>query len=160
MFVASCKQWRENLARQNSGPTGFHQFQLIVRIRAWGSMHGEEKDVLRQIQELYCLREFVVSFDPRSGPKAAKKPFLLKSNLSRWLLSFGRGSQLDTELILVDTSWLRVDTGWLCTGAQQVVVACIGTETRCIIVISVRCNLSLSLQKTQLPAPFGPSTGL
>ena len=46
-------------------------------------MHGEEKDVLRQIQELYCLREFVVSSDPRSAPKTAKKPFFLKSHLSR-----------------------------------------------------------------------------
>ena len=34
-------------------------------------MHGEKKDVLRQIQELYCLREFVVSSDPGSAPKTA-----------------------------------------------------------------------------------------
>ena len=30
-------------------------------------MHGKEKDVLRQIQELFCLREFVVSSDLRSA---------------------------------------------------------------------------------------------
>ena len=49
-------------------------------------MHGEEKDALRQIQErLYCLRlgEFFVSADPRSASKKAKKPFFLKSHLSR-----------------------------------------------------------------------------
>ena len=35
-------------------------------------MHGKEKDVLRQIQELFCFREFVVSSDQRSAPKTAK----------------------------------------------------------------------------------------
>ena len=37
----------------------------------------------------------------------------------------------------------------------------IGTETLCIIIIIVRGNLTLSLHKTQLPAPSesGPSTG-
>ena len=34
-------------------------------------MHSEAKDVLRQIQELYCLREFVVSSDHRSAPETA-----------------------------------------------------------------------------------------
>ena len=62
-------------------------------------MHGKEKDALIQIQGFFCLREFVVSYDPRFAPQiAAKKPFLLKSHL------LGRGSQLNTELILVDTS--------------------------------------------------------
>ena len=46
-------------------------------------MHGEEKDVLRQFQELYCLREFAMTSDPRSAPQAAKKSFFLKSHLSR-----------------------------------------------------------------------------
>ena len=50
-------------------------------------MHGEEKDALRQIKELYCLREFAVTSNPRSapqfGPQQAKKPFFLKSLLSR-----------------------------------------------------------------------------
>ena len=48
-------------------------------------MHAEEKDVLKQIQELYNLREFVVSSDPRSAPQTAtgKKPFFLKSHLIR-----------------------------------------------------------------------------
>ena len=67
-------------------------------------MHGEEKDVLRQFQELYCLREFAMTSDPRSAPQAAKKSFFLKSHLSRWILSLGIDSQIGSELILVDTS--------------------------------------------------------
>ena len=146
-----------NLACRNSGQTDFHQIQLIVWIRAWGLMHGEEKDVPRQIQDLSCLREFVVSSDPRSAPKTAKKPFFLKSHLSWWFLSLGRGSQLYAKLILVvDTSWQWVDTGLLCACAQPMVGAGTGTETLCImiIVIIIRGNLTfkLSLQKTQLSA--------
>ena len=38
---------------------------------------------------------------------------------------------------------------WRPHAAQQVVVAGIGTETLCIIVIIVRHNLTLSLQKKQ-----------
>ena len=41
-------------------------------------MHGKEKDFLKQIQELFCLREFVVSYDPGSAPQTAKKSFFLK----------------------------------------------------------------------------------
>ena len=70
MFVAACKQWRENFACPNPGLKGlFFWFQLTVKleIRAWGSMLGKEKDVLRQIQELFCLGEFILSSDPRSG---------------------------------------------------------------------------------------------
>ena len=114
-------------------------------------MHCKVRDVLRHIQELHCLREFVVSSDPRSAPKTAKKPFFLKSHLSRWLLSLGRGSQLDTELMTVDTLASRhwVDTGWLCSCAQQVVGADIGTETQCLMVVIIRgnFNITLSLQK-------------
>ena len=38
-------------------------------------MQGEEKDVLKQAQELLCLRELVVSVSSssRSEPEAAKK---------------------------------------------------------------------------------------
>ena len=47
-------------------------------------MHGKEKDVLRQIQELFCLREFVVLIsDLRFAPQTASKPFILKSHLTR-----------------------------------------------------------------------------
>ena len=45
-------------------------------------------------------------------------------------------------------------TGGLSVGAG------IGTETLCIIVKIVSGYLTLSLQKTQLLAPSGPSTGL
>ena len=137
-------------------------------IHIWIHVYEEYCEIIPEImctkvpdvQELYrgCPREFVVSSDPRSAPKTAKKPFFLKSHWSRLPLSLGRGSQLHTELILVDTKWQWVDTGRLCAGAHQAVGAGIGTETTCII---VRGNLTftLSLQKTQLPAPSGPSTG-
>ena len=66
-------------------------------------------------------------------------------SLDKVTLSLGRGSQLDTKLMLVDTSWHWVDTEPLCPGAQQVVGAGIGTETQsCIVVIIVRGNLTLS----------------
>ena len=44
-------------------------------------MCHEEKDVLRQIQEHFCLRacEFVVTSDPRSAPQRAKNHFLEES---------------------------------------------------------------------------------
>ena len=70
-------------------------------------MHHKEKDVLRQIQELFCVREFAVISNRRSAPQTAKKPFFLKSHLTRWLLSLERESRdslLDFEMILVD-SW-------------------------------------------------------
>ena len=70
-------------------------------------MHGEEK-------------EFAVSSDPRSAPKTAKKPFFL----SRWLLSPGRGSQVDTKFILVDTSWHWVDTNLIVTWYWTVLLLC------------------------------------
>ena len=57
----------------------------IVRIRTWGLTQGKEKDVLKQAQELFCLRELVVtvSSNPRSEPEKAKKLFFLKSHLKR-----------------------------------------------------------------------------
>ena len=42
-------------------------------------MHGKEKDVWRQIQELFCIREFAVSSDPRSAPQP-KAIFLEESH--------------------------------------------------------------------------------
>ena len=76
-------------------------------------MHGEEKDVLRQVQEFYCLREFVVSSDPRSAPKTTKSHFswrftcqvkpAVKVTFVTWKME--EAAQLDTELILVDTNW-------------------------------------------------------
>ena len=46
-------------------------------------MQGKKKDVLRQIQVLFYLREFVVSSDLRSAPQTAKKPFFLESHYSQ-----------------------------------------------------------------------------
>ena len=115
-------------------------------------MHSKEKDELRQIQELFCLREFIVSSDPRSAPPTAKKPFFLKNHLTRWLLSLWRDSQLHTGLILGDTGWQLV----VCAGSQQVVGPGICTETLCIIVIIVRGNLTLSLQNNTTACAIGP----
>ena len=92
MFVASCKQWRENLDCPSSGLRGLcHWFQpelsLAVQIRGIYQsltrrlimMHGKEKDVWRQIKELFCIREFAVSSDPRSAPQP-KAIFLEESH--------------------------------------------------------------------------------
>ena len=42
-------------------------------------MHGKKKDVLRQIQEVFCLIQFIVSSIPRSAPQRAQKPVFLYS---------------------------------------------------------------------------------
>ena len=73
-------------------------------------MDVKEKYVLWQIQQLFCPRDLLVSSDPRSAPPAAKKPFFLKSHMTRWLLSLGNDTQLDTELILVDSNLILVDS--------------------------------------------------
>ena len=116
-------------------------------------MHG---DVLRQIQELCCLRVFVVSSDPRSAPKTAKKPFFLKSHLSRWLLSLGRGSQLDTELKKVDTELTLDDFALGPSRWWLLALALPGWDTTYIIVIIARRKLTLSLQKNATACAVGP----
>ena len=60
----------------------FCLFQLTVLIRAWGLIQGKEQVhwQLKQAQELFCLRELVVSSNPRSEPETAKMPFFLKSH--------------------------------------------------------------------------------
>ena len=65
----------------------FRRFQLTVRmrIRAWGLIQGKEQVELKQAQELFCLRELVVSSNPRSELGTAKMPFFLKSHSKRWL---------------------------------------------------------------------------
>ena len=45
--------------------------------------NGKQNDVLRQVQELFCLRDLVESSNPRSDPETAKQPFLSKSHLKR-----------------------------------------------------------------------------
>ena len=64
-------------------------------------MHGNENDV-RDMQQLFCLREFVLSSDPSTDSQEA---IFLEESLDKVTLSLGRGrSELDTELILVDAS--------------------------------------------------------
>ena len=79
-------------------------------------------------QELFCLRELVVSSNPRSVPEATKKPFFFKNHLKRWLLSpvkrqptclfslffhLWRDDQLDTSrywlIPLVDAEFIIAD---------------------------------------------------
>ena len=64
-------------------------------------MHGNEKDV-RDMHQLFCLIEFVLSSDPSTDSQEA---IFLEESLDKVTLSLGRGrSELDTELILVDAS--------------------------------------------------------
>ena len=68
-------------------------------------MHGNEKDV-RDMQQLFCLREFVLRSDPSTDSQEA---IFLEESLDKVTvtlsLASGRGSsRLDTELILVDAS--------------------------------------------------------
>ena len=105
----SCEQ--KTCLVQKQVQLAFHQFQLIVQIRAWKLKQGKENDVLTQVQELFCLRELVKSSNPRSDPETAKKPFFLKRHLKTWLLSLWRVGQLDTSWYKLDTSWYY-DTGW------------------------------------------------
>ena len=63
----------------------FRQYQLTVpvRIRALGVIQGKEQVELKEAQELFCLRELVVSSHPRSEQETAKTPFFLKIHLKR-----------------------------------------------------------------------------
>ena len=64
-------------------------------------MHGNENDV-RDMHQLFCLIEFVLSSDPSTDSQEA---IFLEESLDKVTLSLGRGrSELDTELILVDAS--------------------------------------------------------
>ena len=119
----------------------FYWFQLAVQIRAWVLMQGKEKDVLRQIQELFCLRECVVSADPLHH-KQPKSHFSWRVN---WQGDFWHFEETAMSYISC-TSWHWVDTWLLWAGTQQVVGSGIGTEILCIIVIIVRA-ISLYLNK-------------
>ena len=98
----------------------FRRFQLTVQIRAWELIQGKEQVELKQAQELFCLRELVVSSNPRSEPETAKMLFFLKNHSKRWLLALWRDNQLETswhQLKLVDTEltlhWFAlVPTRW------------------------------------------------
>ena len=59
-------------------------------------MHHKEKDVLRQIQEFFCFREFVVSSGPRSAPQTAchcQEAIFLEGSLDK--VTFSLGLQLE-----------------------------------------------------------------
>ena len=102
----SCEQ--KSCLVQKQVQLAFHQFQLIVQIRAWKLKQGKENDVLTQVQELFCLRELVKSSNPRSDPETAKKPFFLKSHLKRWILSLWRVCQLDYTRVSSCIKFLRL----------------------------------------------------
>ena len=92
----------------------FRRFQLTVRIRAWGLIQGKEQVELKQAQELFCLRELVVSTNPRSEPETAKIPFFLKSHSKMWLFGTLKRQPTWYLLILVTLSW-----HWaFCAGGQ------------------------------------------
>ena len=66
-------------------------------------MQGKGNDVLRQVQELFCLRELVTSSYPRSDPETAKKPFFLKGDFCHF--------EESANLIIVDMNFRLVYTG-------------------------------------------------
>ena len=82
--------------------------QCVLELEDW--CMEKRKMYWDRSKSFFCLRELIVSSDPRSAPQTAKKQCFLKSSLPRWLLSLERDNQLDFELILVDTCWLCVDT--------------------------------------------------
>ena len=111
------------------------------------------REVLKQAQDLFCLRELVVSSNSRSEPKTARKPFFLKSHLKVEKVSSWH-FEGTTNLILVDTSWHWVDTALFCTGAQQVVGVAMCTYTQSIwwaflkTPLAISCLPFLSLKKS------------
>ena len=88
---------------------------LYCTVIKWTSWNLQQQGTLRQVQELFCLKKLVVSFDPRSEQETAKKPVFCKSHLQLWLLL------LWGTLTLIDCSWHQdalhrlqaaVDDGW------------------------------------------------
>ena len=61
----------------------FHQFQLAVQLKAWRMTQVKEKDVPQQVQELFRLRELVVSSDPTQNQEQPNANFL-DSSLERF----------------------------------------------------------------------------
>ena len=158
MFLGSCEEWKETWLLQTQVWQNFQWFQLTVQIRAWGNMHGKEKDVLRQIKNFSDSESLLWSLilDLLQCCTDSQKAIFLEE----WLFSLHRDSQLDTDLILVETSWHWNETEQLCAGEQQMVGGDMGAETLCLIIVIVRGNLTSFLQKMQLQAPSGPSSRL
>ena len=137
-------------------------------IRAWGLMHGEQKDVLSNWDrsQSFSASEsllWALILDMHHRQPSLRSYFSWRVT---WQGDFCH-LQEAANLILSWSSWYKAITSWhwvdtelLCSGAQQVVGAGISAETLCIIVIIVKDNLTLYLQKTHLPAQFGSSTVL
>ena len=123
----------------------FRRFPLVERIRAWWLIQGKEIDVLKQAQELCCLRELrlVVSSNLDLSQRQPKAIFLKESLEKATFWHFEqiwRGKQLDNTwyyLILVNTSWQCVETELPCAGAQQLVGGGIGMDTQYVNFMSL-----------------------
>ena len=126
----------------------------------------------------FCLGEFVVSSGLRSSPQTAKKPFVFKSALSLWqadcchfeetanylyssLLSLqSDNSQLVKDLSQLSWYYLILVHTELTLALRGFVPDSSETETIFTNVKIVRGSHTISLQKSQLLAPSGPSTRL
>ena len=67
-----------------------------------GLIQGKEKDLLRQVQELFCLRQLVVSYDLSS-----EKANFLEKSLEKVIFDKYRDSQL-SQLGKVNSSWYQL----------------------------------------------------
>ena len=105
--------------------------------RAWPLIQRKEKNVLKQAQELFCLRVLVMSSNPISVQERAKTPFCFEESLGKVTFCHLEGTG---NLILVDTSsnkLIPADSGFTlcrrpagsCAGAQQKGGAGICTDT-------------------------------
>ena len=104
----------------------------------------------------FCLGEFVVSSGLRSSPQTAKKPFVFKSALSLWQADCCHLEET-ANLIL---SWYYLILVHTELTLRGFVPDSNETETIFTNVKIVRGSLTISLQKSQLLAPSGPSTRL
>ena len=118
------------------------------------------------IPELYMMVCNMVALILNLHHRQPKEPFFLKSNLTRWLLSLGRGSQL-SNLILSWYKLIQLDTeltmkGFTLVPSRWLVLALALTHYVNLLWLSgaISNYLSLSVQKTQLPVQSGPSSGL
>ena len=158
MFVAWCKQWQENLACPNSGPTGFSlipavSLQCKLELEDWymimRKMYWERSKRVSALESLLWAQILHLHHRP---------PRIHFSRKVTWQGDFCHLKEAANLILSWHSlcSWHWVDTERLCS----VCTAPIGTETLCMIVIIVIGNLTLSLQKTQLQAQSFPSTVL
>ena len=67
-------------------------------------MHGKGKDVLRQIRELFCLREFVVSSNQRPASDSQQAIFLEES-LNKVLFDSFLSPGRENKQLAVSQQW-------------------------------------------------------